>query len=181
MNFKLLVKSSGGITLHEPSFNTLEELEQMKQLFIDKNDWKFPTRSEVLPASEAELDEQGVIISPALPERTVLVLDVTFETLNLTSINEELAGIAKNEARIQFGMKLMAELAYRNKKRLLAGLTTVTAIFVAEDKLKNVQRLLLNSSTEKALQDLSILDVSEIPDDEKLYFLNKIQTYLEAE
>lgn len=89
--------------------------------------------------------------------------------------------IEKNIKRINFGVHVMAELAARNKKRLVAGTTNVSDIFAAEAKLVTVQRYLQNSSTEKAYQDLLVLDIPELPASEKQYFLDKIQAYLAAE
>lgn len=127
--------------------------------------------------SRKVVDEFGNEIEPIVEipaQYSVVISDISAE------ITEQ-KGIAKNKARIQFAMDLMAELAYRNKKRLLAGETTIAEIFAAEAKLVVIQRYLQNSSTEKAYQDLLALDIPELPVSEKQYFLDKINNYLLSE
>ena len=145
-----------------------------------------------------QLDEQGQVVIPAQPEQTIVypaipeqtIVYPAFEkqvpdvTITIEDITLELAykaDIEKRIKRIEFGKEIFAELATRNVNRLKAGTTTIEQILAAEAKLALVQRYLANSTLEIALQGLISLDVPEIPESEKLYFINKIQNYLTNE
>lgn len=197
--FKLTVTSQpqNGLAsiLHSATYPDLATAEFWKQEIIAKNEWNFPTRTEVvpertevIPAVPEQLDEQGQVIVPAQPEQTIVypafekqVPDVTITIEDITQEVLYQQDIEKRLARINFGNLLFAELATRNVNRLKAGQTTLADILSAESKLQLVQRYMANSSLEIAAQTLQGLDIPEMPADEKTYFLTKIAQYLASE
>jgi len=217
--FKLTVSSQPqnelASILHSATYPDLATAEFWKQEILEKNEWNFPTRTElvpertevipaiperieVIPAVPEQLDEQGQVVIPAQPEQTIVypaipeqtivypafekqVPDVTITIEDITAEVAYKADIEKRIKRIEFGKEIFAELATRNVNRLKAGTTTIEQILAAEAKLALVQRYLANSTLEIALQGLISLDVPEIPESEKLYFINKIQNYLTNE
>ena len=197
--FKLTVTSQpqNGLAsiLHSATYADLATAEFWKQEILEKNEWNFPTRTELvpertefIPAVPEQLDEQGQVIVPAQPEQTIVypayerqVPDVTITIEDITEQSLYEQDIEKRLARINFGNRLFAELATRNVNRLKAGQTTLENILAAEAKLSLVQRYMANSSLEIAAQTLQGLDIPEMPADEKTYFLNRIQGYLAAE
>lgn len=127
-----------------------------------------------------------------LPERPELnemleptgnILPAEYEIIqtDITQQNQEQQLINKNLARIQFGQRLMAELAAKNQIKLSNQLMTIQQIFSLEDKLAKVQSRLVNGSTGLALSELISLDLPEMTTEEKSYFVSKIQDYLNSE
>lgn len=161
---------------HSATFLTQGEVDSWITECEKVEAWGKPAHQVLIPGTK---DEQGNQLEPD----TYQDVPAEYDIIQIDNTEEALLakGIAKNEARIQFGIKVFAELAYRNKKRLIAGTTTVSEIFTAEEKLAKIQRLLMNSSTEKAYQDMLALDIPELPTEEKSYFLGKIAAYLAAE
>lgn len=161
---------------------TQEEVDAYLQEIASTEHWGSPYKETVIPARPDVLNEQGEVIHQGNPEQTIITqAEYTVTVSDVTEQVEQEKAIAKNLARMQFGMQIMAELAYRNQKRLSNGQITVALILTIEEKLAKVQRLLLNGSTGLALQALIEAEIPELPVEEKLHFVTKIQQYLASE
>lgn len=129
---------------------------------------------------DQELDQNGF----PLPDRIYLIppqYQVTY--VDVTQEQKDKEEIEKYLKRMDFGKLIMAKLASKNLKRIIAGETTVEAVVSAEAKLEVVQRLLLNGSTSLALgaiQQISPI-LTEYPESLKLELIQEIQTYLASE
>jgi hypothetical protein len=139
------------------------------------------TDAEKAIATEVQtVDQNGQDLPDALyllPKQwSAEVTDVTLELARE-------ARIEKYMRRMDFGKRLMAELAEENLERLSRGETTVPELVSAEAKLEAVQRLLLNGSTSLALGALQQISASltEYPDSLKIKFISKVQAYLATE
>ena len=149
------------------NFNSIEEYEAFLQHLVDINHFGLPERPEL----NEMLEPTGNIL-PA--EYEIIQTDITQQ-------NQEQQLINKNLARIQFGQRLMAELAAKNQIKLSNQLMTIQQVFSLEDKLAKVQSRLVNGSTGLALSELISLDLPEMTTEEKAYFVSKIQDYLNSE
>lgn len=153
----------------------LAEIEQTQH-------WGKPAYTEIIPAKEAVLDENGVELEPAVPEQ--IIEHPAEYTVEVTDITEEIklqASIKKNLARIKFGQLIMAELAAKNQLALEQQTITTQEIIDIEASLIAVQRLLSNGSLGLALAALQATEVPHMSLTTKQEYIDKIQTYLQQE
>lgn len=87
---------------------------------------------------------------------------------------------ARRLIRIKFADEVFAELATMNVIDIQAGRITIENLLIAENKLKDVQRQMQNSSTELAFAAIQSLDIPELYIDTKNYIIAKIQAFLAA-
>lgn len=180
-----------GVITNEAQFPTQSEAEAWVDQQNDAGSFGKPagwyygdalTEEEKALATEIQTEDQngqpipsgGLYLLPA--QYSVTYTDITVELA-------EQAEIQKYLTRMEFGKLIMAKLAQKNLKRLMAGETTVEALVSAEAKLEVVQRLLLNGSTSLALgaiQQVSPI-LTEYPESLKLELITEIQTYLASE
>ncbi|XGC82048.1 hypothetical protein ACES2L_06065 [Bdellovibrio bacteriovorus] len=137
----------------------------------------------VLHAPAFELESEAVAHKNLILEKNEWNFPEGF-TVDVEDITEAVAydrEMIKRIHRINFAVEVFAELATRNVRRLKAGQTTLADILSVESKMAQVQRRMLNSTTEIALQEMQQMDLPELPAEEKQYFINKIQNYLAGE
>lgn len=143
----------------------------IKVTYINKLD---ASKQESLFQNQGELTAH----SEAHPELYETALfDVVIE--DVTAQQAEDAQIAKYLARIQFGQKLMAQLAAKNKAALDAELLTIEQVVALKQALAPVKDFLTEGSLGfalGALQQVEGLDLAL-----KEYFVGQIQAYLAGE
>jgi hypothetical protein len=174
--FKVTVKNLEGIATHGQDWPTLEQVQSWIDQVKPTGAWGKPAYTEIIPAV---LDEEG---NEVTPEQTIEHQDEF--TIEIEDISQQVAfekEVQKNLARMQFGARLMAELATGNQAALTAGALTVQQIIEAEAALATVQRLILNGSLGLAVGALQEAKIPHLPDSTKLAFIKKMQDYLAAE
>lgn len=187
--FKVIVKIGNEIK-GEYKFETQEEISPWLDKYNDFGTWGKPagwyygnalTDEEKALATDVQtVDQNGLEIPGGL---YLMPKQWTAEITDITEEVEKEKRIQKYLARMDFGKRLMADLADENLQRLIAGETTVEALVSAEAKLEVVQRLLLNGSTSLALgaiQQISPI-LTEYPDSLKISLIAKVQGYLAQE
>jgi len=139
------------------------------------------------------LDEQGNpqfqeeirVITPEVPEISYMEhfypAEFTIEIEDITAAIAYEKSISTNLARMEFGKRLMAELAASNQSDLIQGALTLEQVIEAEASLATIQRLILNGSLGLAAQMLQTTQVPHLSEQKKAYFLNKMQGYLASE
>lgn len=166
-----------GIVTNQAQFPSQPEADAWLAKEIANESFGKDAWTETIPAV---YDVDG--ITAITPEQTINhPAEFSFTQEDITAQIETEKKIQKNLARMDFGKRIMAELAQRNQDRLLAGETTINDILSAEAKLAVIQRYLLNGSLGIAFQGLQTADIPELPAPEKAYFLTKIQDYLASE
>jgi hypothetical protein len=171
-----------GVITNEGMIDTQEQAEAWVEQMRDIN--AFGRSAGVYRLEDLSVEEKLTIISQETHGEFLMATIPDQFTVQYQDISAELeikAKIEKNLARMDFGRQIMAELAQRNQDRLTAAEMTLASVLSLEEKLAKVQRLLLNGSTGLALAELQALVITEISEQEKLYFVNKIQSYLASE
>lgn len=91
-------------------------------------------------------------------------------------------GKEKRRARIEFAIDMFADLADENEKDIKAGTMTIEQALAAEVKMAQVQRRMLNSSTEMAYQEMAAMDLSaEYTPEKKAKYVGMVAAFLAAE
>lgn len=123
-----------------------------------------------------EVDENGIETGVILPaDYEIIETDVTQEIQFQNLVN-------KNLNRISFGQTIMAELSSKNQIKLLNNEISLSEIISLEEKLSKVQRYLMNGSTGLALYELqNNVEITELTEEEKTYFITKINNFLNSE
>lgn len=188
------------VQTHGATFPTQAEADSWLAQGAQGKWWGEPEWTEVIPAvteeiqtliAEAILDDQGNVVVPAQystnvsiiePEQTVVhPAEYTVVIQDITAQLNQEKEIAKNLSRMDFGRRLMAELAASNQADLISGALTVPQIIEAEASLAYVQRLISNGSLSLAVQVLSGLEVPHLSIEKKTLFITKMQEYLSNE
>jgi hypothetical protein len=189
-----------GIQTHGAQFNTQAEADAWIAEGTKQQWWGKPAYTEVIPAKK-ELqevvitpevrDEEGNVITPAVTEMQEIVVQeeviiehpAEFEVQieDITAEVEYQKQIDKNLRRIQFGQRLMAELAASNQKDIAAGVLTIQQVIEAEAALATVQRLVMNGSLGLAKAALEHTEIPHLSEKKKVYFINLISEYLKNE
>ena len=185
---------------YEGKFLTIDEANAWLSQGAEGKWWGEPEWTEVIPAvteetqiqiSEPIYDDQGNIVVPAQysttvtiiePERTIVhPAEYTVVIEDITAQIEYEKDVAKNLARMEFGKRLMAELAASNQMDLVSGALTVPQIIEAEAALATIQRYISQGSLGLAAQLLQTTTIPHFGDAKKALFLNKMQEYLSNE
>lgn len=177
------------IQTHGAQFNTLKEVNDWIAQCESAQAWGKSERwvqdTPMSPLSEEDkakaIDFRDLEVMGDFVTEYLLPAEYQIEVVDISSEIAMEKAITKNINRMQFGQRLMAELAAKNQAALIAGTSTIQQVLAAEEKLAKVQRLLLNGSTSLALQELISLDIPELPADLKASFVIKMQEYLANE
>jgi hypothetical protein len=190
-----------GIQTHGAQFNTQAEADAWIAEGSARQWWGKPAYTEVVQPRITEQqevvitpevrDEDGNVITPAVTEMQEIVVqeEVTIEhpaefevqIEDVTAEVEYQKQVDKNLRRIQFGQRLMAELAASNQKDIASGVLTIQQVIEAEAALATVQRLVMNGSLGLAKAALEQTTVPHLSEKKKVYFINLISEYLKNE
>jgi hypothetical protein len=198
--FLVTINKSGNQNYANQTLPTLEEAQQWLESGSRGEWWGKPAWTEIIPAvtemqevviTPAELDAEGNVITEAVTEMQEVVItpEQVIEhpaefTYTIEDISAQVAfekSIATNIARMEFGKRLMAELAASNQADLIAGSLTVQQVIEAEAALATIQRLILNGSLGLAVGALQQTTIPHMSQAKKDAFLAKMTAYLGAE
>lgn len=104
------------------TFETLVEAQSYEAQCLASEKWGKAAYTEIIPAKEAVLDENGVEIEPAIPEQ--IIEHPAEYTIEIVDITEEIEKERKLQDRIkkqEFGAKFMAEVLELIDRKVLAG------------------------------------------------------------
>jgi len=110
------------VTTHSAAFTST----QLAQLWIDQcvatNAWGKAAYTEIIPAKDAVLDENGVEIEPVVPEQSIdNPAEYTIEIVDITAEFEKERKLQDRIKKQEFGAKFMAEVLELVDRKVLAG------------------------------------------------------------
>jgi len=102
---KIIIKNTQDIQTHGAQFESIEIAQPWIDQCIATNSWGKSAYTEIIPAKEAVLDENGVEIEPAVPQQfiehpaeyTIEIVDITAEVEQERINAESLAYLASTD------------------------------------------------------------------------------------
>lgn len=119
---KVTIKNREDVQTHGAQFESLAAAQPWIDDCIATNAWGKAAYTEIIPAKDAVLDENGVEIEPAVPEQTIE--HPAEYTIEIVDITEEVEKERKLQDRIkkqEFGAKFMAEVLELVDAKVVSG------------------------------------------------------------